>query len=460
MTAPARCSAALVGAALLVYLAAALFCAPAGVTIIDEVSYFTEADAIAAGRDLRDPGSYHPGPTSLPFQGARYPLGFPALLAPFTKLPWPMPFALNVIVHLGGAALFSVVLRRRGLSRRWTLLFLAQPGLLLFSRTLMAEPLAALHTVALLWLAEQGEPLWLGVAVGLAPLIKLSQIIVALPFVLTWLACRPWPRRLRDPLLAALGAVFPLALWALQSTWLYGSPFRMPGGSPLSGLFVALKWLPLGLAQLCVAWPLLPLGALRARRPELVAAATLTIYLAFYEGLHYLGPSLAATLLVGSRLHLPAIVLLLPGYAALLSSLPLGRIALAALSSASLLLPVPILRALSQRRAELADLRMRALSALRPGCSYGYTPSAEKLLVPWPEGLELHSALETPLLAGQLAAGRCVDLIAPTSEPTTYRGPPGEYDYFGSLLAAEPAHPARPAEPGELVRHLHLPPSR
>jgi|GEM_PF-4703666 len=457
LTASQRTGAAIFSAALVVYLGAALFCTPAGITIIDEVSYFTEAEVLAAGGDLRDPRAYQPGPTWLPFEGARYPLGFPALLAPFTRLPWPWPFALNVLLHLAGAALFSEVLRRRGLSRRWTLLYLAQPGLVLFSRTLMADSLAALHTVALLWLAELDEPLWLGLLFGLSPLLKLSQLIVAAPLVLATLASAPAERRARVTILAAMGAIFPLALWIWQSTWLYGSPLRLPGGSPLSGPLTALTWLPLGLLQLCAAWPLLPLGALRARPPELIAATTLTLYLCFYKGLHYLGPTLAATLLVGSRLHLPAIILLLPGYAALFSSLPFRRAALSALSAASLLLPAPILRALAQRRAELELLRSRTLAALSPSCLHGYSPTAEKLLVPWPAELELHSALDAPLLESELARGRCVELISPAAEPTTYRGPPGTNAYFDALLSIDPA-PPRPA--GELVQHLRPPRDR
>lgn len=440
MTSPQTPARLAVAAAAIVYLAAATFCGPAGVTIIDEVSYFTEADAIAAGRDLREPGAYRPGPTWVPFEGARYPLAFPALLAPFTRLPWPAPFALNVLLHLAGAALFAEVLRRRGLSRLWALLFLAQPGLLLFSRTLMAEPLAALQTVALLLLAELDEPFWLGLVAGLAPLVKLSQVVVAAPFVLAWLASRQVPRRLPGALRAALGAALPLALWVAHNLWLYGDPLRTVGGAPLAGPLTAAQWLLLGLAQLCVAWPLLPLGALRARGPELIAAATLTLFLAFYEGLHYLGPSLAATLLVGSRLHLPAIVLLLPGYAALLSAPALRRPALVAVSCAALLLPVPVLRALGQRRAQLAALRERTLAALRPGCSCGYTPFAEKLLVPWPAGLDLHAVQDEPLLAARLAAGGCVDLIAPSTEPTTFQGPPGDPGYF-RRLAVDPSAP-------------------
>ena len=96
-----------------------------------------------------------------------------------------------------------------------------------------------------------------------------------------------------------------------------------------------------------VAWPLLPLGALRSRREEWFSAAVLVSYLAGY-GYHYRGPSLAATLVAGARLEMPAIALLIPGYAQLLEGLPhrlrMGRSAVAA---AAVVLPFPLLRALA-----------------------------------------------------------------------------------------------------------------
>ena len=149
-------------------------------------------------------------------------------------------------------------------------------------------------------------------------------------------------------MLCALGAAGPIALFFWFNLRAYGHALGAvtvahPGHvAPLEGL----GWLLLGLAQLLVAWPLCPLGVLRSRREEWIAAGLLVLYLAGY-GYHYRGPSWVATLVAGARLEMPAIALLLPGYAAWLEDLPgrLRSLALGALALAVLVVPFPSLRA-------------------------------------------------------------------------------------------------------------------
>ena len=399
---------------------------PRGVTVIDEVDYLTEAQALAAGADLRDRRSYLPRNGGAAWVGPRYPLGWPLLRAPFvlaSKRPavaarapvevaptrvappgtdsglqppgeWPLgraPFLANLLLHLLGAAVLAHVLRRRGLSRRWALLYLLQPTLLVFSGTLMAEPLAALHTALLLAVACEEQPLLLGFVAGLAPWLKLSQVIVCAPFVLV--RCLRAPARLRALSLAAAGAALPLLAFVAVDLWLYVSPLG-PGQPGYAGPLAAAGWGALELGQLAVAWPLLPLAALAARREEWVAAAACVIFFASYDSARYDGTSLAATLVIGARLLAPAIVLLLPGYAALLSRLPrrAGQAAFAALLAASVALPLLVFPALSRRRVQLAAIREALLSSLRPGCAYVYQQDeVRKLLVPWPPDAPLFS---------------------------------------------------------------------
>lgn len=364
--------------------------APRGVTVIDEVDYLTEAQALAGRRDLRDLRAYLPRNGGGRWEGPRYPLGWPLVLALATpsgpgRRASPDLFWPSLLLHLLGAAVLAEVLRRRGLSRRWALLYLAQPSLLLFSGTLMAEPLAGLHT-ALLLLACDASPVLLGVVAGFAPWVKLSQVIVAAPFVLA--RCRS-PRALS---LAALGAALPLAGFVALDFYLYGAPLG-PGRPGYAGPLAALGWGGLELAQLAVAWPLLPLAALAARREELVAAACAVVYFAFYDSARYAGANLPMTLVVGARLLVPAIVLLLPGYAALLSKRP--RAAFAALSAVAIAAPLVLFPALARRRRELDTQREALLAGLRPGCSYRYAQDeVRKLLVPWPANAALVSELD------------------------------------------------------------------
>ena len=74
----------LCAAAVAVFLVAGLS-QPRGVTVIDEVDYLTEAQALAAFADLRDRRAYLPRNGGVPWVGPRYPLGWPLLLAPFVR---------------------------------------------------------------------------------------------------------------------------------------------------------------------------------------------------------------------------------------------------------------------------------------------------------------------------------------------------------------------------------------
>ena len=386
---------------------------PRGVTVVDEVDYFTEAKALAAGADLRDQRSYLPRNGGVPWVGPRYPLGWPLLLAPFVlagsgsahspapggispagAARWSLgraPFLANLMLHLLGAAVLAHVLRRRGVPRRWALLYLAQPTLLLFSGTLMAEPAAALHTALLLAIACEERPLLLGFVAGLAPFLKLSQVIVCAPLVLV--RCLRAPGRARALSLAALGAALPLAAFIALDLWLYGTPLG-PVRPGYAGPLAALRWGALELGQLAVAWPLLPLAILVARREESVAAAACVVYFAFYDSARYSGASAAATLVVGARLLAPAIVLLLPGYATLLARMP-RRATFAVLLAVSIVAPIAIFPALARRRRELVAVRTATLAHLRPECSYLYEQNeVRKLLIPWPSNARLLSVID------------------------------------------------------------------
>ena len=107
-------SRAAVAVSVAVYVAAAALCRPVGVTVRDEVDNFSEAAAVAAGAPLNDAASYRPANNRPPFTGPRYPLGWPAVLAPFLRLPWPAPYAAGVLLHLGGALGFVAAWFTRG----------------------------------------------------------------------------------------------------------------------------------------------------------------------------------------------------------------------------------------------------------------------------------------------------------------------------------------------------------
>jgi hypothetical protein len=421
------------------FIAACLLIHPIGVTIIDEVNYFTEAVAIWHGRPLGQASSYLLSNGYVPFQGPLYPAGWPAILAPFTTLPWPWPFVVTPIIHILGTVVLALVFKKRGLSPAWGLLYLAQPTLLAFSRTLMAEPLAAFQIALLLLLVESESALLLGLVAGFAPLVKLSQVLAVAPFAAVWLWRRPSASRHRDALRAILGSTLGLAAYLWFSRSAYGHWIAAGYGPAYATPRQALVWLGLGLAQLSFAWPLLTLGLIRSRAEEAAGALATLLYLSVY-GYHYQGTNLVATLVVGARLHSSAIVLLLPGYAALLSQLgkPFRRWALVTLTAAAMVAPFLVLRAVSNRRTQLERLRNEMLESLRPGCVAGYSKSALKLLLPLPPSKEVHGPSEVNTLDSDLKRGVCVDLIDPLVEPSTYKDPPSYPDAFETLIRSWP----------------------
>jgi hypothetical protein len=417
-----------------IYLCAAIFATPVGVTIVDEISYFSEAEVIRNSEPLLEASSYRP---SIGEERPHYPLGWPLVLAPTIHAPWPAPFVVPVALHLFGTYLFARLLRRRSLSSLWALLYFAQPASLLFSRTLMAESLSSVLTIALLLAAVPNGAGWLGFLTASSLLVKPSLALAAFPFTVGWLLFEvPIESRRRAAFLAAAGAVLPFLLWV----WLLHVGI---GGAAGYSAYVrglpSIRHAALVMGTLAVAWPLLPLGLVLARPAERVGAIGATACLIFFQ-YDYVGPSPAATLVVGSRLLLPVILLLLPGYAALLSALPmcLKRATVVALVGCGLAFPVPLMEALANRRQALDDIGRQTRAELRTSCLAGYTPFAVKLLVPFPKAPQLASVMDEPRLRAALLDGECVDLIAPETLPTTLEGYFEDPGYFRGLLEAFP----------------------
>jgi hypothetical protein len=398
-----------------VYLIGAVCSNPVGITIWDEVHYLGEAQAIRERAPLLDARSYHPG---IGEGRPSYPLGWPLLLAPMTRAPWPVLFAMPVALHLLGTALFARLLRKRGLSSLWAMLFFAQPTSLLFSRTLMAEALSSVICVGLLLAANGRRAGILGLLTTLSLLVKPSMALAAIPFAITWLAFEvPVNRRPAAALQATVGALGPLLAWAwLRHEDLAGAAnyFFWVTATP------SFRHMGLVLVTFAVAWPGLPLAIPRARPSERAGALGDVGLLLFYE-YDYLGPSWGATLVIGARLLLPAVIMLLPGYADLLSSSPqfLRRIIMVALLLFALAVPPLFMKTLASRRQALDTVSWSTLRLLRPGCAVGYTPFAIKLLVPFPQLRLLSSIADEATLANELLHGGCVDLLSPSILLTT-----------------------------------------
>ncbi len=276
----------------------------------------------------------------------------------------------------------------------------------------------------------------LGLLAASSLLIKPSMALAAIPFVAAWLVFEvPAVQRLRASLQAGAAAFVPLLAWA----WLRHAD--LAGGQNYFAWVTAtpsFRHLALVLVTLMVAWPGLPLAILRARPSERAGALADVALLLFYK-YDYVGPSWAATLVVGARLLLPAVIMLLPAYAALLSSAPqfLRRAVAVALLLCALVLPPVFMKTLASRRKVLDDVSSRTLRELRPGCAVGYTPFAVKLLEPFPERGFLGFADEATLRS-ELLRGGCVDLLSPRAFLTTHEGRFEDPGFFASLTQQFP----------------------
>jgi hypothetical protein len=217
----------------LLYVLTYLALYPRTTAIVDEDAYLTQAFLLRIGR-LTYEGSAIPAPhmtvESNGHVASKYPPGTSLFLAPFTLFNWRAVFIFGLLLALAGFALFGLVLRRlsRDTDPVWALLYLFYPAVVLLSRTVMSDLLAATLVLASFYCLLRGRA-WLfasGFMLGLACLVRYSNAVFLPVFLL--LALRPQGSRLRSGLLLVAGFLPPAALVAAYNTYTYGSPFSFP----------------------------------------------------------------------------------------------------------------------------------------------------------------------------------------------------------------------------------------
>jgi 4-amino-4-deoxy-L-arabinose transferase-like glycosyltransferase len=304
----------LAGAALYVLTFLALY--PRTTAIVDEDAYLTEAFLFRTGR-LSYEGSPIPAPHMTVRSDGRltskYPPGTSLFLLPFTLFGWRGVFVSGLLLALAGTALFSLILKRLApeLDPAWALLYLFYPSVVLFSRTVMSDLLAATLVLAAFYclLRRKGWPLASGLILGLACLVRYSNAIFVPVFLL--LALRPAGSRPRSALLL-LGGFAPLAgVTAAYNAYAYGSPFSFPFylTGQFSPAFLLHNALYYG-AALMILYPLMlaaPLGAGRGRRLLLGLPAYAVLGLYCFFSYTYDVRNLPARLTIGLRYLLPGV---------------------------------------------------------------------------------------------------------------------------------------------------------
>ena len=298
-----------------VFAAAYILFYPKIFAIVDEDAYLTQAFLLKSGH-LTYESSEIPAPHMTVAEHGRlaskYPPGNSLFLVPFVALGWHAVFAAGLLLALVGTLLFRLVLRRLDdeADPGWSLLWLFYPAVVLFSRTLMSDLLAATLTLAAFYcLLRRGRWLFLaGLALGFACLVRYANVVLVLAFLV--LALRPKGERLASAL-RLLAGVLPFAAAIAGYNWYaFGGPLQFP--MYLTGFFSPV-FLPGNAAyyavNLLLLYPLMlfaPFAAGRNRRLLLALPAfAVTLLYCFFSYIHE-SPSWPERLTVGMRYLLPA----------------------------------------------------------------------------------------------------------------------------------------------------------
>ena len=303
-------------AGVVLYVLTFLALYPRTAAIVDEDAYLTEAFLLRTGR-LSYEGSGIPAPhMTVESDGrlsSKYPPGTSFFLLPFTLLGWRAVFLSGLLLALAGTALFGLILKRLApeADPAWALFYLFHPAVVLFSRTIMSDLLAATLVLAAFYclLRRRGWLLASGLILGLACLVRYSNAIFVPVFLL--LALRPAGSRLRSALMLLAGFAPLAGLIAAYNVYAYGSPFSFPmylTGHFSPAYFLHNAWY-YGTA-LMILYPLMlaaPLVAGKGRRLLLGLPAYALLGLYCFFSYTYDVPSLPARLTVGIRYLLPAL---------------------------------------------------------------------------------------------------------------------------------------------------------
>lgn len=264
----------------------------------------------------------------------KYPPGMSVYLAALAGISWNVALGANLLVHLATFFTVARLLRLAGASAIFAVFYLLHPTAVIYSRTLMSDPLGGL-LVALAFLAlVQKKPVLAGTTLGLAVLVKTANGFTLGLFALGLLgeALLPWkPRSPKELLTLALPAI-RLVLGALPLmvvAYVYQKTVQEGGWAKYSGpgqftLGYFVQHLPFYLVALLVVFPGMLVGLIAykgpRRGPLWLAVAGIV---AFYSAYYYLDStgSKVESFILGQRFLLAVLPLVVVAYGAWLQRL-------------------------------------------------------------------------------------------------------------------------------------------
>jgi hypothetical protein len=249
----------------------------------------------------------------------KYAPGTSVLLIPFTFFGWKFIFLVPLFLHLIGFFFFAKILRLRKIPITFSLLYLIYPTSVLYSRTLMADiPSAVFFLIGLYFYLKGRNLLYLaGFFLGVIPLFRYSNIILAFPFFLLLFIriFRLERKNQRDRLdffRFFIGFIPGIILLLIYNKVAFGGFLSVPLGT--TGTF-GLQYLPRNLlfyiSSLSIIFPLMFFTIFLEKRNRALFWITAFSFIIFYASYYYFtiapGRSMLKTLIVGMRFLLPIV---------------------------------------------------------------------------------------------------------------------------------------------------------
>ncbi|UCF41479.1 MAG: hypothetical protein JSW43_03870, partial [Gemmatimonadota bacterium] len=367
---------------------------PPAIAIQDEAAYLAQARIFARG-ELVGTSPEDATISMLTARGgvvAKYPPAQAALLAPTQWGPWRLAFIVPLLALALTTVLVAGAFERDGRSPLWALLVLLHPTLLLYARTLMSEPLAALVlTAAFVWSdPRRPRPLLAGLALGAAPAVRLALVPVAALFGIV-LVYRLWRAdRRADMARAVAGACVPIFVLVVHNFIAFGSALYLTPAQ--TGSFdwatAGERFLFYALA-LNLAWPLLAVGAALSRHTRAAEVRGLLGFMVVFYGAYYFVDrrfGLPADFVIGLRFFAPVLPILVIAFAERLhawtASLPHRAVVLGGAAVVAMAADFAMIEQHHALLRRVSDRRDRVLTAVRPNEVVVVHGGAAELLSP------------------------------------------------------------------------------
>ncbi len=295
--------------------------------IVDENAYLTQSLLFKSGKLSYDDSTI-PVPILSFDQRAhgghivnKYPPGNALLILPFLFIHWRAVFLLGLLCAIVGTVIFARLMQRviPDAFTGWALLLLYYPPVLVYSRTVMSDLPATVAVLAAFYLLffHRSSGLFLaGMIFGLGCLIRYTNIILLLPFIIIlWLNRQNW-----KSLVVFGGGVIPwLLIILIYNRYGFGSFWKVP---MWQNDYFSLRFIPghliYYLLPLLVWYPLLIVGPFFAPRNWRVKLLLpFVVLLLFFSAFSYTPAvqRISEQMVVGLRYLMPVLPLLILGYA-------------------------------------------------------------------------------------------------------------------------------------------------